>query len=356
MNAIKYLKNNGVCLFCGGNDSDMPCAYPSGGKSGCIRDARLALESTAAIEPVASNGALPPLPEPWITDLSRGVPEDSRRHYAEDQMIDYAREAQALAAVDPMAEQNQTGAANLKKVRSNAGPGPDEMYIGGRLIESLPLPRYEYVAHALAAKPAPSGQSDEISRSQAAAQTVDESPQTRMNAHFKPLVMLGAKPAPDPSEWQSSTQCVMPDGSVRIRMHAMPGAKPAPTMTRDEAHAMVHTGRPAADLIREAHALGLAQSTAIPKGWKLVPLIISDSMFDVALKWGTKRSEWEELIAAAPNPPVGDWTLVRTAAEDAVIVAIEAMVDQQLTASAMSPGDMFRLDGADIWNAAMAAA
>ena len=30
------------CKTCGGNDGDMPCAYPSAGMSGCLRDARLA--------------------------------------------------------------------------------------------------------------------------------------------------------------------------------------------------------------------------------------------------------------------------------------------------------------------------
>lgn len=31
-----------VCKTCRGNDADMPCAYPSKGMAGCIRDARLA--------------------------------------------------------------------------------------------------------------------------------------------------------------------------------------------------------------------------------------------------------------------------------------------------------------------------
>jgi hypothetical protein len=139
-------------------------------------------------------------------------------------------------------------------------------------------------------------------------------------------------------------------------------------MTRDEAHAMVRTGRPAADLIREAYALGLAQAPSAPEGWHLVPaspdvaLEMGWAYLDAARaaspkqRWAFSHAGYRAMIAAAPNPPEGDWTLVRTAAEDAVIVAIEAMVDQQLTASAMSPGDMFRLDGADIWNAAMAAA
>jgi hypothetical protein len=30
------------CPTCGGNDSDAPCAYPSEGKPGCLRDKRLA--------------------------------------------------------------------------------------------------------------------------------------------------------------------------------------------------------------------------------------------------------------------------------------------------------------------------
>lgn len=29
------------CKVCGGNDGDMPCAYPSKGMVGCLRDKRL---------------------------------------------------------------------------------------------------------------------------------------------------------------------------------------------------------------------------------------------------------------------------------------------------------------------------
>jgi hypothetical protein len=32
------------CKSCGGNDADMPCAYPGEGRPGCLRDARLAGE------------------------------------------------------------------------------------------------------------------------------------------------------------------------------------------------------------------------------------------------------------------------------------------------------------------------
>lgn len=41
--------------------------------------------------------------------------------------------------------------------------------------------------------------------------------------------------------------------------------------------------------------------------WKLVPVDITPEktpeMFNAALKWGTKKSEWQELLAAAPQPP-----------------------------------------------------
>lgn len=30
-----------ICPYCGGNDKDAPCAHPSEGKPGCLRDARL---------------------------------------------------------------------------------------------------------------------------------------------------------------------------------------------------------------------------------------------------------------------------------------------------------------------------
>lgn len=36
--------NRGDCSYCGGNDRDVPCLWPSEGKPGCLRDARLARE------------------------------------------------------------------------------------------------------------------------------------------------------------------------------------------------------------------------------------------------------------------------------------------------------------------------
>lgn len=50
------------------------------------------------------------------------------------------------------------------------------------------------------------------------------------------------------------------------------------------------------------------------------------------------------------------WRLVPISAPNEVVCAIEAMVDQQLIASGSSPADMLRQDGADIWDAALAAA
>lgn len=40
-------RNRGVCTYCHGNDRDVPCAYPSEGKPGCLRDARLKEAATA---------------------------------------------------------------------------------------------------------------------------------------------------------------------------------------------------------------------------------------------------------------------------------------------------------------------
>lgn len=34
--------DRGTCGYCGGNDGNVPCAYPGEGKPGCLRDARLA--------------------------------------------------------------------------------------------------------------------------------------------------------------------------------------------------------------------------------------------------------------------------------------------------------------------------
>jgi hypothetical protein len=39
---VDVLSRGPVCTACGGNDGNMPCAYPSQGKPGCLRDARLA--------------------------------------------------------------------------------------------------------------------------------------------------------------------------------------------------------------------------------------------------------------------------------------------------------------------------
>lgn len=35
--------NVGLCPACNGNDTDAPCAYPSEGKQGCLRDKRKSL-------------------------------------------------------------------------------------------------------------------------------------------------------------------------------------------------------------------------------------------------------------------------------------------------------------------------
>jgi hypothetical protein len=46
-----------TCPACGGNDRDMPCAYPSEGRPGCLRDARLT--APAAPERPAESGEAP---------------------------------------------------------------------------------------------------------------------------------------------------------------------------------------------------------------------------------------------------------------------------------------------------------
>jgi len=38
------------CRYCNGNDRDAPCAYPSEGKKGCLRDSRLKAERYAAVK------------------------------------------------------------------------------------------------------------------------------------------------------------------------------------------------------------------------------------------------------------------------------------------------------------------
>lgn len=37
----EHCRDRGICPWCRGNDRDMPCLYPSEGKPGCLRDARL---------------------------------------------------------------------------------------------------------------------------------------------------------------------------------------------------------------------------------------------------------------------------------------------------------------------------
>jgi hypothetical protein len=36
-------RDQGICPYCHGNDGAIPCAYPSEGKPGCLRDARVRL-------------------------------------------------------------------------------------------------------------------------------------------------------------------------------------------------------------------------------------------------------------------------------------------------------------------------
>lgn len=42
--------NAGLCQTCNGNDRDMPCAYPSKGGTGCLRDKRILAERKARNE------------------------------------------------------------------------------------------------------------------------------------------------------------------------------------------------------------------------------------------------------------------------------------------------------------------
>jgi hypothetical protein len=59
--------------------------------------------------------------------------------------------------------------------------------------------------------------------------------------------------------------------------------------------------------------------------------------------------------SAGDAVPAG-WKLVPESPTNEMVVAIERTVDDQLNASAMSPADMFRQDGATIYEAAIAAA
>lgn len=62
---------------------------------------------------------------------------------------------------------------------------------------------------------------------------------------------------------------------------------------------------PAPDHLRDAAKM------VVPEGCALVPVEPTEAMIDVALKWGTKKSEWEELLAAAPTPePALPWISV----------------------------------------------
>jgi hypothetical protein len=46
----------------------------------------------------------------------------------------------------------------------------------------------------------------------------------------------------------------------------------------------------------------LAAPAGVSAGWRMVPVEPTPEMVEVALKWGTKLSEWRELLAAAPSP------------------------------------------------------
>jgi hypothetical protein len=63
---------------------------------------------------VVPNDDLPPLPEPWIIDGTTNDPT-ARHHYAEDQMIDYARTYNAALRAD------------LNDARSNWEAGAEEV-------------------------------------------------------------------------------------------------------------------------------------------------------------------------------------------------------------------------------------
>jgi hypothetical protein len=76
---------------------------------------------------------------------------------------------------------------------------------------------------------------------------------------------------------------------------------------------------------------------------------------------GFVQDQWDAWCARAAlatkpaAPHAKGYVLVPVSATEAITVAIEREIDNQLVASCINPGDMFRQDGEYVWDAALAA-
>lgn len=82
--------------------------------------------------------------------------------------------------------------------------------------------------------------------------------------------------------------------SAQAQPVALPAGMPEPVAWIAEYGGDVYT----AAQVQAMLAQGLAP------GWKAVPVKPTDAMVSAMLDWGTKQSEWEAILAAAPQPPV----------------------------------------------------
>lgn len=76
-----------------------------------------------------------------------------------------------------------------------------------------------------------------------------------------------------------------------------------------------------------AQASEPTQQVAVPQGWRLVPVEPTNEMVSAMWDWGTKKSEWNAILAAAPQPPQAD-ALAADHVED--VRAMVPMTDQEL--------------------------
>lgn len=69
-------------------------------------------------------------------------------------------------------------------------------------------------------------------------------------------------------------------------------------------HVTLHKPLPAGTKLYTAAQVQAMLAQGLAPGWKAVPVKPTDAMVSAMLDWGTKQSEWEAILAAAPQPPV----------------------------------------------------
>ena len=116
------LRSQPQCSYCGGNDSDMPCAYPGDKVSGCLRDRRLAAPPA---DGVPRAGVL--VPEGKLAALQSDLAEQCRLN-AMGQEREARLMAQLQEAERKLAEAERSALERALKACNEVAANPSSMW------------------------------------------------------------------------------------------------------------------------------------------------------------------------------------------------------------------------------------